>query len=45
MIQLYLQTLRVKPRPIGLGYKRGNCVTLFDLYQCDLQISAYFVST
>ena len=23
--------LRVRPRSIGRGYKRGNCVTFFDL--------------
>lgn len=39
-----LPMLRVKPRPIGRGYKRGNCVTLFDLRQCGLHFSACFVS-
>lgn len=36
--------LRVRPRPIGRGYKRGNCVTFFDLRQYGLHFSAYFVS-
>lgn len=35
--------LRVRPRPIGRGYKRGNCVTFFDLRQYGLHFSAYFV--
>lgn len=36
--------LRVRPRTIGRRYKRGNCVTFFDLRQYGLHFSAYFVS-
>ena len=37
--------MRVKPRPIGRGYKRGICVTFVDLRQYGLQASAYFVGS
>lgn len=36
--------LRVRPRTIGRRYKRGICVTFFDLLQYGLHFSAYFVS-
>jgi hypothetical protein len=35
-----LINLRVRPRPIGRGYKRGNCVTCLDLRQHGLHFSA-----
>lgn len=37
--------MRLKPCPIGWGYKSGNCVTFVDLRQYGLQVSAYFVSS
>ena len=39
-----LPMLRVKYHPIERGYMRPDCVTLFDLRQYSLQISAHFVS-